>query len=396
MEAGQSSTKTQLDKYPPTKYVVLGYIRKYIVTLNNNIPSDIELLLILYYDESISLEIIKYYQKYQNIHLYKQILINIRTSLLLHGCPDQDLISESISNHNDEKDDTIRGKLLSIVGNEISKTRKNDDTTRGKLWRLVLGVGNIDANNYQHLINKKQSKHYVVIRNDTKRTFLTSKQYQSRVSQERLSRVLNAYCHKYNTKYVQVFDCVAALFLYAMPELHAFATFCVFINNHIPTYFCDDYENVLCGMYAASYLSWDILKVFDKQLFDHLSLLPPHCYLAPVNQSLQCISQPFDELQKLWDFLLCFGVHLCPIVTAAQVIVNKTLILKQNAAKLLQGILSQRKWMNHSINANNIINCSMNIICILKQNKYKTLWQQILNHSTDIDIAMQIKHDHEH
>ena len=86
-----------------------------------------------------------------------------------------------------------------------------------------------------------------------------------------------------------------------MPELHAFETFCLFVNNYAPTYFYQDKSRRkdLIGAYAASYLSHDILQIVDKELFDHLISLPAHIYLFVQNATFQCVCKPFNELQKL-------------------------------------------------------------------------------------------------
>ena len=84
-----------------------------------------------------------------------------------------------------------------------------------------------------------------------------------------------------------------------------------------------------------------------------------------------------------------------PIVSIAQIIVLKSKILKEKPSKLLQGVFSSRIWLNGNINANDIINCCMNIICILKQNKYEKLWKQILYHSSNMNVAIKIKTDHD-
>ena len=110
---------------------------------------------------------------------------------------------------------------------------------------------------------------------------------------------------------------------------------------------------------------------------------------------LQAISQPFTEMQRLWDFLFCFGVHLNPILAAAQIIVNKKLVLAQNPARLLQGLLSQRKWMNQRLDSRAVIDCAMHCIIVLKQQKHKALWAEIAKHSSDFTVALQIKVKHE-
>merc|ERR550539_1015032 len=135
----------------------------------------------------------------------------------------------------------------------------------------------------------KPYKLYVKIRGDTKRTFLTSKEYNDRVSEERLVRVLNSFVHRYGKPYCQGMDCIAAGLLYVMPELDAFTCFSSLINRHFPTYFYSTgkRKSDLVGAYAASYLAWDVLKICDRKVFDHLKPLPPHTYFFPVVASFQ-------------------------------------------------------------------------------------------------------------
>merc|ERR1711971_905308 len=255
-----------------------------------------------------------------------------------------------------------------------------------------------DASDYKNQIKKAESKeYYVKIRGDTKRTFLTSEEYNSRVSEERLVRVLNSFVHRYNKPYCQGMDAIAAGLLYVMPELDAFASFSLLINSHFPTYFYSDgtRKKMLMGAYAASWLAWDVLKICDREIFNHLKQLPAHTYLFPLVASFQAISQPFTQLQRLWDFLFCFGVHLNPVLGVAQIIINKKLLMTQHPTMLLQGVLSQRKWMNKRLDAKAVIDCAMHLIIILKQEKHKKLWQSIAKHASDFDVALQIKIQHE-
>eukprot|EP01084_Bolivina_argentea_P036986 68377_1 len=326
---------------------------------------------------------------------------NIRKFILLNGCPEDDIHSwtkkeDKNIQHNNKKN---REEFITRIGHQLPTIRHVEDTIRGKLWRLTLGVGSLNSNDYKKLIGKAESKkNYVKIRGDTKRTFLTSKEYNSRVSEERLVRVLNSFVVCYNKPYCQGMDAIAAGLLYVMPELDAFTTYSLLMNKHFPTYFISDKSRKtdLIGAYAASYLSWDILKVCDREIFNHLFILPPHMYLFPLVGVFQAISQPFTQLLKLWDFLFCFGVHLNPVLAAAQIISNKKLIMTQPPMKLVQTILSQRKWMNQRLNAKLVINSAMQMIILLKQEKHKKLWQNILLHSNNFEIAVQIKMAHEH
>ena len=69
----------------------------------------------------------------------------------------------------------------------------------------------MDATDYRNQIKKKESPdYYVKIRGDTKRTFLTSEEYNSRVAEERLVRVLNSFVHRHDKPYCQGMDAIAA------------------------------------------------------------------------------------------------------------------------------------------------------------------------------------------
>merc|ERR1712154_17319 len=131
------------------------------------------------------------------------------------------------------------GEFFNRIGNRVlPKLRPVEDTLRGKLWRLVLGISSLDANDYKAQLQKAEHReYYVKIRGDTKRTFLTSEEYNSRVSEERLVRVLNSFVHRHSKPYCQGMDAIAAGLLYVMPELDAFASFSLLINTHFPTYF---------------------------------------------------------------------------------------------------------------------------------------------------------------
>lgn len=354
-------------------------------------------------------------QKKRHEHA-NRFAVNIRKHILLHGCPEDDIIAETsdiktsgsaqngtplqqqVQSPGDSANGPSGRRLLAKIGGALPNMRRVEDTLRGKLWRLVLGISNLDANDYKNQIKKAESRdYYVKIRGDTKRTFLTSEEYNSRVSEERLVRVLNSFVHRYNKPYCQGMDAIAAGLLYVMPELDAYSSFSLLINTHFPTYFYSDRtrKKDLIGAYAGSYLSLDILRICDAQMFHHLKALPAHTYFFPLVASFQAISQPFTELQRLWDFLFCFGVHLNPVLAAAQIIVNKKLVLAQAPARLLQGLLSQRKWMNQRLNARDVIDCAMHLIIILKHSKHKKIWESVAKHASNFEVALQVKIEHE-
>ncbi|ETO26123.1 rab domain-containing cell division control protein [Reticulomyxa filosa] len=399
----------------------------------------------------------EYIEKYYDMLKKKQksqadrFLQSIRKFVLMHGCSDEDILSETPSgtgvginvgakggvsqassdhltsvtstssigtasststtntsstlnpNGNEEKDKEgdkekrTNSSLFARIGHELPTIRKVEDTLRGRLWRVVLGVSKLNANAYQNEIQKNEAPDnaYVLIRNDTKRTFANNEAFKSRVSEERLIRVLNSFVYKSNHKYCQGMDCIAGILLHTMPELHAFHTFTVLMVNHFPTYFDTDESDArksLTGAYAGACLARQVIEVIDEELFQHLKPIDPWQYLFPIVLSFQTLAQPFHEVQHLWDFLFCFGVHLNPIVAAAQIIAKKDLLMEQTPNALSQGLLSQRKWLNGQLDGRLVVKISMDIICTLKSNdKYKSLWQDILTHTTNLENARRIK-----
>lgn len=122
----------------------------------------------------------------------------------------------------------------------------------------------------------------------------------------------------------------------------------------------------------------------------------------------KAICKDFGEVQKLWDFLFCFGVHLNPIMAAAQVIQNKQRILKELSSEMARGkpaemavlsllttVLSQRNWMGGLLDSQSVIDCVMQCILVLKQQKHSELWSEIATHCSDFKVALSIKEKHE-
>ena len=76
-----------------------------------------------------------------------------------------------------------------------------------------MGLDILNSNNYQTQIKKGESNaYYIKLRNDAKRTFLTSKEYHSRVSEQRIVRLLNSFIQQYEKPYCQGMDAIAAVY----------------------------------------------------------------------------------------------------------------------------------------------------------------------------------------
>ncbi|ETO09445.1 RabGAP/TBC domain-containing protein, partial [Reticulomyxa filosa] len=156
-------------------------------------------------------------------------------------------------------------------------------------------------------INKliKRCTCYFDIRKDTMRTFKTNGFFKGRVSEKALIRVINSYCHKSQSNYVQGMDVIAAMLLLNMTELDAFATLTVVLVPSQP-------EQGLAGAFGSTMLVFKILQLVDKPLSDHLSdpSIHPFALFFPVMSSLLSITKPIVQVMRLWDFLFAFGLHM--------------------------------------------------------------------------------------
>ena len=155
----------------------------------------------------------------------KKFMVQIRKHVLTKQCSEEDLKPETDSslNANNHSSNQPMGALQRLnslshsptdkllkIGKALPTIRKVEDTLRGRLWRCMVGTPSLSCNDYQKQINAKEYvPTYVRLRGDTKRTFASSEEYMSRVSEERLVRVLNSYCQKYNKPYVQGMNVVA-------------------------------------------------------------------------------------------------------------------------------------------------------------------------------------------
>lgn len=134
---------------------------------------------------------------------------------------------------------------------------------------------------------------------------------------------------EYQPWYVQGMNCIAGVFLYLMPELDAFYCFKKLASTYCPLYYCETIE----GAYTGTALAEEVLKLVDIDLYTQLSnlLQKQAVSLGATSQtiasqltqpilSLGADSKPLDQVLKLWDFFLAFGVHLNVIVTVARLV----------------------------------------------------------------------------
>jgi len=165
------------------------------------------------------------------------------------------------------------------------------------------------------------------------------------VTEDMLVRLLDAFVwrnqerrtvHSFDFTYVQGMNVLAAPFLYIMPsELEAFFCFAKFMETSCPLYV----QPTLDGVHRGLKLLDRCLKIVDPDLYGHLrsKKLSAEIYAFPSVLTLCACTPPLEEVLKLWDFLLAFGVHLNVLCVIAQLLLMRDeVIASPSPMKLLR------------------------------------------------------------
>ncbi|KAF2069572.1 hypothetical protein CYY_009113 [Polysphondylium violaceum] len=295
------------------------------------------------------LELIEYGNTHpETIH---QNLYQLRKTILLEGLPP-------------ETDDEVTNR-----GKDGTKC-----SLRGLVWKILLGIDTVDAEKYIELIKKGPSNRYQKIRKDISRTFMRDSQFSQAVSQDQLSRCLNAFAHDCaELGYVQGMNAICGAFLYVLPELDAYYCFSTLVTGSCHLYL----DSTISGVHSAETLLDKILEFVDPELYEYLQNRNYHPFLftQPI-LSLGTATPPLDELLHLWDFYFAFGVHLNVICTISQLLLMRdTLLAHPSPCSLFRSF--------PELDAPTILNLSIHIIRQLPDDIYEML----VNHPVEpIDL----------
>ncbi|KAI0285246.1 TBC-domain-containing protein [Russula brevipes] len=206
---------------------------------------------------------------------------------------------------------------------------KADPTLRYRIWKILLRVNDLPAETFLEYVARGPCEVREKIRNDTFRTLATDRGFKERVREDMLVRLLDAFVWRNHDRqessqqlgftYVQGMNVLAAPFLYTMPsELEAFFCFSKFIEESCPLYV----QPTLEGVHRGLRLLDRCLKIVDPQLFSYLRSknLSAELYAFPSILTLCACTPPLDQVLRLWDFLLAFGVHLNVLCVIAQLL----------------------------------------------------------------------------
>ncbi|WWC68523.1 uncharacterized protein I206_102452 [Kwoniella pini CBS 10737] len=266
-------------------------------------------------------------------------------------------------------------KIRRIVLTEGIPEVPNRPALRPKIWKLMLKVDNLNAEDYLRWVSMGPSSDSHKIKNDTFRTLATDTQFKGKVKEDMLIRLLEAFVWKITStemedegqpfKYVQGMNVLSAPFLYAMPsQLEAFACFSTFIENGCPLYV----QPSLKGVHEGLKLLDKCLEIVDQELYDKLysKNLKAEIYAFPSVMTLCACTPPLEEVLKLWDFLLAFGLHLNVLCVIAQLLLmRQELMDSQSPMKILRTF--------PTLNARPIIGITVALVKDIPEDLYKEL-----------------------
>lgn len=257
-------------------------------------------------------------------------------------------------------------------------------TTQSELriyvWLILLNAPPLRTDVYLDLVGQGASPAYSKIRDDTFRTLTTDPLFRRRVSENSLTRVLNAIAWKLHDAnearvngwmspptlsvprsldgtsdifhspasvsgknaggsvmgaedsdagdvptsqasvgYVQGMNVLAAPFLYAArSEVEAFAALDRFITCECPGYVRGSMEGVHKGLALVD----QILDIVDPKLAQYLQSkgMTAEIYAFPSVLTLCACTPPLPEVLRLWDFLFAYGPHLNLLCIVSQLV----------------------------------------------------------------------------
>ncbi|KAF2146647.1 uncharacterized protein K452DRAFT_219134 [Aplosporella prunicola CBS 121167] len=242
------------------------------------------------------------------------------------------------------------------------------------IWLTFLNATPIRTDVYLDLVRQGASPAYTKIRNDTFRTLATDPLFRRRVTENSLTRVLNAVAWKLHDAhearvngwqspptlsdfgspnfssrrsltgttitdggsqagdtagevgYVQGMNVLAAPFLYvARSEAEAFVAFDKFITTECPGYVRGSMDGVHKGLALVD----TVLEIVDPKLSFYLTSkgLKAEIYAFASVLTMCACTPPLPEVLQLWDFLFAYGPHLNILCIVAQLVLIRDQIL---------------------------------------------------------------------
>lgn len=258
---------------------------------------------------------------------------------------------------------------------------------RSYVWSILCRAAPLETTKYCQLLNSASKSlpkaTYDKIKNDTFRTLMNDSSFHLKVPEETLVRILSvAALTAENNKvgYVQGMNVLLAPIAYTChkSEPQAYAIFHHLITKQIPLYITPNLDGVHVGLLLVDV----ILSLIDPVLSKYLDskFLKAEIYAFPSVLTLCACTPSLKSVLKLWDFLFAYGTHMNILFIVAQLIINRSTLLKsQQPMKIL------RNFPN--LEENEIIKLSLSFIPELP----KQLYSLIVRHGYDPKVGNELK-----
>lgn len=251
------------------------------------------------------------------------------------------------------------------------------------IWLILLNAPPLKTDVYLDLVRQGASPAHAKIQNDTFRTFQGDPLFRRRVTQNSITRVLNAVAWRLNDAhearvngwqspptlsefggspdtammsrhslaasvrtdasttndaeqigYVQGMNVLCGPFLYAArSEIEAFTGFERLITHELPGYVRGSMEGVHKGVALVD----RVLQVVDEKLYGHLmnTHMEAKIYAFASVLTMCACTSPLPEVLKLWDFLFAYGPHLNILCIVAQLVLMRKDLLNSSRCVML-------------------------------------------------------------
>jgi cell cycle arrest protein BUB2 len=287
------------------------------------------------------------------------------------------------------------------------------------IWLILLNAPPIRTDVYLDLVRQGASPAHAKIQNDAFRTFQSDPLFRRRVTQNSITRVLNAVAWRLNDAhesrvngwqspptlstfggspesttlqshlsvttgartdasttndaeqigYVQGMNVLAGPFLYAArSEVEAFVGFERLITQECPGYVRGSMEGVHKGLKLVD----AVLEIVDPKLSSYLMSKGMHAEIyafASVLTMCAC-TPPLPEVLQLWDFLFAYGPHLNILCIVAQLILIRDQIINSSSPNQILRSLPP-------LQATKIIQVATSVAAKIPSNIY----EEIVNHA---------------
>ncbi|KAF2831158.1 cell division control protein 16 [Ophiobolus disseminans] len=315
--------------------------------------------------------------------------------------------------HSENPEELLQELRYAILAKGIPANSEGMSELRIYIWLILLQIPPVPTSVYLDLIRQGASPAHAKIQNDTFRTFQGDPLFRRRVTQNSITRVLNAVAWRLNDAhearvngwqspptlsefggspdtsfmgrttgtrtdaggdaeqigYVQGMNVLCGPFLYASrSEVEAFTGFERLITNELPGYVRGSMEGVHKGLALVD----RVLEVVDQKLYAHLMAhnMEAKIYAFASVLTMCACTPPLTEVLKLWDFLFAYGPHLNVLCIVAQLVLIRGEILEsQSPNQILRNL--------PSLNAQKIIGVAMSFAGKIPEDMYA----EIINHA---------------